>query len=812
MKKVAHKLWVKILAFFICAAGGVGVAGSILGIIFLSEYGVYSENGNAMLESAFDSIAENYCAMVLDNYWETVENYNLDMLEDITDNLEYAVYYCSTKEADQYYWTGIIETEPLYRSSNSESSRYTHLFMGAPTTHGYYYYTDEIPHAMFSSGSREGYQEDADDGEWIETGVLRFLLSRRVFYAKTTEGYVEIPSVTIRKNVNDRQERIDCQLVRPEDDEPYYVDLNGKTVDFSDYASWTEVLIGDAVFRMGTEAAYSDDIPEDPQSKEIMICREPPESSDIIQPAKIRYEDGSLNYFLSYDNDGKSLWVFYNTPQIESLSTDTPDMFIESLQWMNHMYQYRRLAILILVISGICLIAGFAVLMYASGRRDADGTIVLRRLDRIPFALLAAAVFLIETWLVSWLWLLIEDAGYYYNAYSAIVGSLPLGLLFAFISMMVLLGFCMSLAVRCKAKCFWRYTLLHYILIPIRAFWRMCHENLPLMAVVILGYLGICFIEFILLTYFGEGHFFHYHKETIFALLIEKACVGALVVVTAFQLHRLFKGGKSIASGDMKPIDTVGMFYHFKKHGEDINRIGDGIAAAVERQMKSERMKTELITNVSHDIKTPLTSIINYVDLIKKEEITDPALIEYVDVLDRQSARLKKLIEDLIEASKASTGTLNVNMETFDATVMLTQFIGEFEERMQEAGLELIVSQPQTSVFIKADGRHLWRVVDNLMNNICKYTQPGTRVYIDMAAANSRVTILFRNISSARLNISSEELMERFVRGDSSRNTEGSGLGLSIALSLMQLMGGTMQLDVDGDLFKVLLAFPQVNM
>ena len=225
--------------------------------------------------------------------------------------------------------------------------------------------------------------------------------------------------------------------------------------------------------------------------------------------------------------------------------------------------------------------------------------------------------------------------------------------------------------------------------------------------------------------------------------------------------------------------------------------------------MKSERFRTELITNVSHDIKTPLTSIINYVDLIKKEGVTDPVLQEYVEVLDRQSLRLKKLIEDLMEASKASTGNLSVNLEVCDATVMLSQVVGEFAGRAEANNLELVVDCPEPPVTIMADGRHLWRVLDNLMSNVCKYAMPGTRVYINLEVFHGMVIMTFRNISKSPLNISSDELMERFVRGDSSRNTEGSGLGLNIAQSLTSLMNGNMAIQIDGDLFKAIVSFPQ---
>ena len=296
----------------------------------------------------------------------------------------------------------------------------------------------------------------------------------------------------------------------------------------------------------------------------------------------------------------------------------------------------------------------------------------------------------------------------------------------------------------------------------------------------------------------------------LFVWLIERTVITVVIICAAVQMKQLKDGGERIAKGDLAhKIDTSQMMFDFKRHGEAINGISEGMSKAVDERMKSERFKTELITNVSHDIKTPLTSIINYVDLLEKEKLDNPTAEEYLEVLERQSARLKKLIEDLMEASKASTGNLPVHLERLEAGVFMVQTVGEFEERTKAAELDLQIKKPEEPVYIMADGRHFWRVIDNLMNNICKYAQPGTRVYINMENRDGKVEITFRNTSKYALNISSDELMERFVRGDSSRNTEGSGLGLSIANSLMELMGGTCNLYVDGDLFKVVLEFKQ---
>ncbi len=283
------------------------------------------------------------------------------------------------------------------------------------------------------------------------------------------------------------------------------------------------------------------------------------------------------------------------------------------------------------------------------------------------------------------------------------------------------------------------------------------------------------------------------------------------VFYIAIQLKKLKQGGKEILSGKLNyRIDTSGMPTELREHGETLNSIGDSIALAVDEKLKSERLKTELITNVSHDIKTPLTSIINYVDLLKKEEFENERMKDYVDVLDRQSARLKKLVNDLVEASKATTGNIPVKLSRLEANLLVSQVLGEYEGRLNDAALVLIFAKSNEPVHILADGSLMWRVFDNLMSNICKYAQNGTRVYVSVEKAGDRAVITLKNISAFPLNISEDELMERFVRGDSSRSTEGSGLGLSIANSLCTLQNAKLTIYVDGDLFKAKVEIPIV--
>jgi signal transduction histidine kinase len=254
-------------------------------------------------------------------------------------------------------------------------------------------------------------------------------------------------------------------------------------------------------------------------------------------------------------------------------------------------------------------------------------------------------------------------------------------------------------------------------------------------------------------------------------------------------------------------VDTIRLHGAPKHIGDSLNHIGDAISVAVEDRMKSERFRTELITNVSHDLKTPLTSIINYTDLLAKEDCGNETAKEYIDVLSRQAVRLKKLTEDLLEVSKASSGTLSVSVSQTDAAELLTQAVGEYEERFSSRNLSVITELKEQPLWILADGRHLWRVFDNLLGNICKYAMPGTRVYLTAERIGGNVVLSFRNISENPIAVSAEELTERFVRGDASRHSEGSGLGLAIADSLCRVQGGALSLTVDGDLFKAVVTF-----
>ena len=314
-------------------------------------------------------------------------------------------------------------------------------------------------------------------------------------------------------------------------------------------------------------------------------------------------------------------------------------------------------------------------------------------------------------------------------------------------------------------------------------------------------FIGFLFGSTLLLFLFGP----------ILSLTIVVLYVYYLIKKLAY-LSYIMEGTERIKGGDIHyKLDIIGDD-NFSNLAENINNIGDGLDKAIYNQLKSERLKSELITNVSHDLKTPLTSIINYIELIKKEEDIKPEHIkDYVNVLDSKSKRLKVLIEDLFEASKASSGNLELNMEKIDITQLLRQAIGEMEEKLSKANLDLKLRVPEEKTYIMGDGKKLYRVLENLLSNISKYSLNNTRVYIDIIEEDDKVKLTMKNISSYELNFDPEEIMERFKRADESRNTEGSGLGLAIARDLVNAQGGRFEIDIDGDLFKSVVEFNLID-
>ena len=450
----------------------------------------------------------------------------------------------------------------------------------------------------------------------------------------------------------------------------------------------------------------------------------------------------------------------------------------------------------------LCLVL-FIFLLCAAGHKEGVEGISLNWVDKIPLDLYLAAMALAIC--------AVAACGIDATSIGGAAAVVLVGIALA-CGVLLILGVFMTLSTRFKSGAFWKNTIVYRALLFCGRIFKSlgrgvsyCAQQLPLYWQAGLIFAGASLAELFILAAFSRG--------TVVAIwVIAKLIEAPLLAFFVISLQKLKAGGEALAAGNLNAsVDVKHMYGVLKSHGENLNSIAQGMQKAVQQQLKSERFRTDLITNVSHDIKTPLTSIVNYVDLLKKENVQPEKAKEYITVLDRQSARLKKLTEDLVEASKASSGTLPVQLEAVDVNVLLSQVSGEYQSRFEACRLEPVVKLSPLSPQILADGKLLWRVFDNLLSNICKYAMPGTRVYFTSEVLNDQVQISFKNISNYPLDITADELMERFVRGDSSRSTEGSGLGLSIAQSLTSLQKGSFELVVDGDLFKANVSFAQVN-
>ena len=490
---------------------------------------------------------------------------------------------------------------------------------------------------------------------------------------------------------------------------------------------------------------------------------------------------------------------------------------------MSLLYPWRNLFIPALLLS----LAAFAVtLVYlcAAAGRTKYGEIVPTGLNKLPLDLHFLISGSIGCGIGALIVLLIEE---YYYGYHSIWDNLPLCMLIlglgSFIIALLIVGFLYAFVAQAKAGngywwrrsiCGWIFSqfvnFLRWVRRGLRYFYRGCRAVVRLMPVIwqwlLTAFLMVAMpVVFFLFTITCHGVI-----ELFWGLLCILSVLADIAIVCygGWCFGTLLKGAKAMSQGNLNhQIPTQYLLGTFKDFALQLNSLAGAAQIAAQQQMKSERMKTELITNVSHDIKTPLTSIINFVDLMKKPH-TEQEGQQYLDVLDRQSQRLKKLIDDLMEMSKASSGNITVELSDVDAVEAINQALGEFADKLDRVGLVPVFRHPDFPVTMRADGKLVWRVMSNILNNAVKYAMPNTRLYVDLMVLQGNAVIAVKNISRDQLNVNADELMERFVRGDTSRNTEGSGLGLNIAKSLVEIQSGQMHLMVDGDLFKVTLIFP----
>ncbi len=445
-------------------------------------------------------------------------------------------------------------------------------------------------------------------------------------------------------------------------------------------------------------------------------------------------------------------------------------------------------------ITSVLLILIVIYLIWSIGHKKGVEGIYLNSLDKISYELVCIIAF--------FLFVIVVVVANAVTSGSLNIVFLSLSLISYLVAYTILATLATTTIKRLKAKTLFKELWIAKIYRWIkRNMENLIFSNTSIMSKVAIVYVGIIFISFLIVLFFHDG-FWIILLPVFWGFSFYKIAQYMKQIKTIEQaLKDIYEGKEEVV------IDSQNLDKEFKQIATYVNDIAKGFSSAVEKSLKSERMKTELITNVSHDIKTPLTSIINYVDLLKKEEMPSEKAKEYLEVLDNKSQRLKRLTEDLVEASKASSGNIKLNMEILDVKELIKQVSGEFEDKFEEKHLELNTYMPKEDCLIKADSRYLYRVLENLYGNIVKYALESSRVYIDVFLVEGKVQIQMKNISKEKLNISAEELKQRFVRGEASRNTEGSGLGLSIAESLTNLQGGRFEIYLDGDLFKVIIEF-----
>lgn len=532
---------------------------------------------------------------------------------------------------------------------------------------------------------------------------------------------------------------------------------------------------------------------ENDDTKTLMMDEELETTTDVLETKK--YYIATINEFQIYSTYSE------NVKEKENI--------LATKELINLIKPYENITIMAIPICSVLLLIISVYLIISIGHTKNNKDIDINDFDKIPIEIVFIALATIlgvcaalsnETYRVY--------LGNLSNRLNLVVSALITSYLVTYITSML---FVVTFIKRIKAKTLLDTSLcgklLKFIIKIIKKIIekikKICHRLTRNWSIT--SKLVIATMFFIILSVFMIIAF------NIVGVLFDALLIIIILYITVVEIEnykKIEKHLKDMYDGkEVEPLVDSEFSKEFKEIIKYINNISNGFENAKQEGIKSERMKTELITNVSHDIKTPLTSIINYVDLLKKENIKNEKAKEYIDVLDGKSQRLKKLTEDLVEASKASSGNVNLNIERINIVELIKQTTGEFEDKFKEKKLEIISNLPKDDVYINADSRYMYRIIENLFSNISKYALESSRVYIDIKNNDLKVKISLKNISKEKLNISSEELMQRFVRGDKSRTTEGSGLGLSISQSLTELQKGIFSLNVDGDLFKVELEF-----
>lgn len=508
--------------------------------------------------------------------------------------------------------------------------------------------------------------------------------------------------------------------------------------------------------------------------------------------------NGMADYFFGGGN--QMLWPADDMTLIIGIDTElsAEDDIYEASREYEQLHPWIKVCIFCGLVSLMGWIISLVYLTLATGRRTEEEKIHLNPIDKIKTEILVAAFIFMMAELVI---LITKVNSEEWAVYGIIVASGTVSLVIDGLFLI----FYLSMVRRMKAEMLWETSVACWLERGIRKVFARQKTTVRVL-LLFAGHMAVCFI-------LAVGAFYHRSMTALVLLLLFSAGECYMILRKAVEQYQIRLGVEKIRDGALSgKIDIEQLHGEEKSLAEAINNIGEGLLHAVDDSTKNERMKADLITNVSHDIKTPLTSIINYVNLMKLEKIDNERVQGYIKILDEKSQRLKQLTADLVEASKISSGNVKLDMQVIDLVELVYQTSGEFNEKFEQKELTIVTKLPKTAVLIRADGRQLYRVIENLYNNVAKYALEKTRVYVDIAYVEEKVVFSIKNVSEhslARENSNAGDLTERFIRGDSSRTTEGSGLGLSIAKSLTVLMGGVFDIKVDGDLFKASITFPQ---
>lgn len=508
--------------------------------------------------------------------------------------------------------------------------------------------------------------------------------------------------------------------------------------------------------------------------------------------------NGMADYFFGGGN--QMLWPADDMTLIIGIDTElsAEDDIYEASREYEQLHPWIKVCIFCGLVSLMGWIISLVYLTLATGRRTEEEKIHLNPIDKIKTEILVAAFIFMMVELVI---LITKVNSEEWAVYGIIVASGTVSLVIDGLFLI----FYLSMVRRMKAEMLWETSVACWLERGIRKVFARQKTTVRVL-LLFAGHMAVCFI-------LAVGAFYYRSMTALVLLLLFSAGECYMILRKAVEQYQIRLGVEKIRDGALSgKIDIEQLHGEEKSLAEAINNIGEGLLHAVDDSTKNERMKADLITNVSHDIKTPLTSIINYVNLMKLEKIDNERVQGYIQILDEKSQRLKQLTADLVEASKISSGNVKLDMQVIDLVELVYQTSGEFNEKFEQKELTIVTKLPKTAVLIRADGRQLYRVIENLYNNVAKYALEKTRVYVDIAYVEEKVVFSIKNVSEhslARENSNAGDLTERFIRGDSSRTTEGSGLGLSIAKSLTVLMGGVFDIKVDGDLFKASITFPQ---